>query len=450
MEPSDNNFHSKQGPSWANVVKLRDKPPDTAKKSENKFVPVSLFKSTTGSEPAKRKIACLGGTTLKLGISLRDIYQDTDEFVEEILIQFGEIQTCFEIDNRRKLLFLKFANKIDFEKAKKIELIYKEKKVEVFETTEYSEDFKTITIPSYNGLSVWEVAQKAHEELSKLGEVIDITALKYKQINSFPSKSIKINFKTNKDCDIPSSLMVMEIKVLLLWKGGEPICTYCKKSDHWKYQCEDLKNKIEKKTKRTRTSTTKNSKKVFIKEVNQIVNTDNKIASTSELVNSENTDNRTVLPLEDSSGSKCNSSELKLEPKTELISSEKNLGMVKNNFIKNIEKQLPSVIDFSDSDDVTISRRDKYSIPNLRSFSKYNTNDSSIRSTFNKIQKIKKINLKNKPKNVEIKTNGILTELVEAAAKNIKPKESKAIKNILMIDNKSENNISTEVEMEIN
>ncbi|OMJ15294.1 hypothetical protein AYI70_g7377, partial [Smittium culicis] len=177
MEPSDNNFHSKQGPSWANVVKLRDKPPDTAKKSENKFVPVSLFKSITGSEPAKRKIACLGGTTLKLGISLRDIYQDTDEFVEEILIQFGEIQTCFEIDNRRKLLFLKFANKIDFEKAKKIELIYKEKKVEVFETTEYSEDFKTITIPSYNGLSVWEIAQKAHEELSKLGEVIDITAL---------------------------------------------------------------------------------------------------------------------------------------------------------------------------------------------------------------------------------------------------------------------------------
>ncbi|OMJ12613.1 hypothetical protein AYI69_g9343 [Smittium culicis] len=60
----------------------------------------------------------------------------------------------------------------------------------------------------------------------------------------------------------------MDVKVLLLWKGAQPICTYCKKEEHWKYQCEDLKDKIEKQKKRNRISIPKNSKKKFIHEKN--------------------------------------------------------------------------------------------------------------------------------------------------------------------------------------
>ncbi|OMJ23775.1 hypothetical protein AYI70_g2027 [Smittium culicis] len=177
MENNNTIIHKEQSPSWANVISSRVKPPD-AKKNIEKFIPVSLFKMTFGSEPKQRKIACLGETSLKLGLSTRDFEQNIKDFVENILIQFGEIQTCFEIDIRRKILFLKFINKIDLEKAKNKKITYKEKKIELFETTEYSEEFKSITIPSYSGLSVWEVAQKAYDELSKVGEVLDITALK--------------------------------------------------------------------------------------------------------------------------------------------------------------------------------------------------------------------------------------------------------------------------------
>ncbi|OMJ17444.1 hypothetical protein AYI69_g7431 [Smittium culicis] len=74
-------------------------------------------------------------------------------------------------------------------------------------------------------LIVWEVEKKAYDEISKIGEVIDITVLKYKNINAFPSKSIKINFKTNNDNHIQSSLEIMGVKVLLLWKGAQPVCT---------------------------------------------------------------------------------------------------------------------------------------------------------------------------------------------------------------------------------
>ncbi|OMJ22284.1 hypothetical protein AYI70_g2971 [Smittium culicis] len=60
----------------------------------------------------------------------------------------------------------------------------------------------------------------------------------------------------------------MDVKVLLLWKGAQPICTYCKKIDHWKYQCEELKKKIEKKLKRPRISSSKTKKK-FVHEIDQ-------------------------------------------------------------------------------------------------------------------------------------------------------------------------------------
>ncbi|OMJ14030.1 hypothetical protein AYI69_g8760, partial [Smittium culicis] len=209
METTNNSIHKEQSPTWANVVSSRVKPPGSSKTFGNKFVPVSLFKATTGNDHIQRKIACLGGTSLKLALSIREIDQNIDEVVENILTQFGDIQTCFEIDNRRKVLFLKFISGIDLENAKKVNITYNGKKIEILETTEYSEEFKNIVIPSYNGLSVWEVAEKAYDELSKIGEVIDITALKYKNINAFPSKSIKINFKTKNDNHIPSSLEIM-------------------------------------------------------------------------------------------------------------------------------------------------------------------------------------------------------------------------------------------------
>ncbi|OMJ22624.1 hypothetical protein AYI69_g5311, partial [Smittium culicis] len=115
MEFTNTSSHKEQSPSWANVVRAKTKPPDIIRRDENKFFPVSLFKTTTVNDPLKRKIACLGGTSLKLGIPIKEFNNNIEDFVENILIQFGEIQTCFEIDNRRQLLFLKYINKNDLE-----------------------------------------------------------------------------------------------------------------------------------------------------------------------------------------------------------------------------------------------------------------------------------------------------------------------------------------------
>ncbi|OMJ19531.1 hypothetical protein AYI69_g6587, partial [Smittium culicis] len=60
MDTMNKSIQNGQPPSWANVVSSRIKPPDKNKKNENKFIPVSLFKATTGNDPGQRKIACLG------------------------------------------------------------------------------------------------------------------------------------------------------------------------------------------------------------------------------------------------------------------------------------------------------------------------------------------------------------------------------------------------------
>ncbi|OMJ17742.1 hypothetical protein AYI69_g7314 [Smittium culicis] len=131
-------------------------------------------------------------------MSLVDSFGSIIDFAENILIHFGEIQTSFKIDNRRKILFLKFINQNDLENANKITSTYKTKNMNLFETTEYSDEFKSITMPSCSGLIVWKVAHKEHEELSNIGEVMDIAALKYKNITAFTSNYIKIILKRKK------------------------------------------------------------------------------------------------------------------------------------------------------------------------------------------------------------------------------------------------------------
>ncbi|OMJ24570.1 hypothetical protein AYI70_g1496 [Smittium culicis] len=67
MENTNTSSHKEQSPSWANVVRAKTKPPDIIRRYENKFFPISSFKTSTDNDPLKRKIAFLGSTSLKFG-----------------------------------------------------------------------------------------------------------------------------------------------------------------------------------------------------------------------------------------------------------------------------------------------------------------------------------------------------------------------------------------------
>ncbi|OMJ09315.1 hypothetical protein AYI70_g10988 [Smittium culicis] len=127
METTNTGTHNEQSPSWDIIESAKTKSPDIIKRYENKFVPVSLFKTTTVNVPLKMKISCLGSTSLKLWIPMKEFNNNTEGLVENVLIQFDEIQSCFEIDNRRHILFLKFINKNDLENVKKMNITIKEK-----------------------------------------------------------------------------------------------------------------------------------------------------------------------------------------------------------------------------------------------------------------------------------------------------------------------------------
>ncbi|OLY78445.1 hypothetical protein AYI68_g7507 [Smittium mucronatum] len=205
----------------------------------------------------------MGGTPNRLGCKLSELQDNIEDISESIIEQLGTIQTCFEIDSRRKILFIKFKNSTDKENAKKIYIIYNQKKIEWTDTNEYNSDHKIIIIPSHSGLSVWDVAPAAHHELSQIGEVLDILVLKHKTLDTCPSRSIKISIKTKKENEIPQFLNILDIKVNLTWRGGPKACTYCKEPGHWKNECIEL---FKKKTnhKRDRISNPRNVKKVVL------------------------------------------------------------------------------------------------------------------------------------------------------------------------------------------
>ncbi|OMJ14682.1 hypothetical protein AYI69_g8490, partial [Smittium culicis] len=97
-----NNSTPKQLPdvSWANVVTTNLKPPEGIG-----------FESISGMKTNNKTIMCMGGTPFKLGCRLGEFNVDIELVIEEILEQICDIQTCFEIDHRRKILFLKFQDK---------------------------------------------------------------------------------------------------------------------------------------------------------------------------------------------------------------------------------------------------------------------------------------------------------------------------------------------------
>ncbi|OMJ29104.1 hypothetical protein AYI69_g1403 [Smittium culicis] len=102
--------------------------------------------------------------------------------IEEILGEIGEIQSCFEIENKRKIMILKFKSENSKKIAKTKEIKFLVKAIEFAESLNYSEEYKFITLSSYNGLGLCEFFQKSYQILSNIGEFIDIMALKYTKI----------------------------------------------------------------------------------------------------------------------------------------------------------------------------------------------------------------------------------------------------------------------------
>ncbi|OMJ17424.1 hypothetical protein AYI70_g5821 [Smittium culicis] len=184
------------------------------------------------------------GTSFKLDCKMRDL------IVESIIEQLGEIQSCFEIDNKRKIILFKFIDNESKQKEKKIDLKSGQNSIEFLETSEYNDEYKFIAISSYTRLSVWQVSQAVYDNFKAIGEVVDITAFKQTKFNSYPSKSIKVVIKTKKSDEIPKTLKINDIKVVYLWKGDHSVCTYFKKNEHWKYICPVIKLKNEKKNRK--------------------------------------------------------------------------------------------------------------------------------------------------------------------------------------------------------
>ncbi|OMJ10311.1 hypothetical protein AYI70_g4737 [Smittium culicis] len=150
------------------------------------------------------------------------------------------------------------------------------------------------------------------------------------------------------------------------------MCTYFKNPDHWKYEWHQSQ---------------KTQKKFFIQE----------LSNKENILENKNTDTTTIEKL--GSVEKVLSENVVKESTIEVISIDttpnvdmnlnKKVGKISETTKQYNKKSLSTKSDHSNAKDKLISRRDRYSSSNLRLLSKFLNNSGNIRSTLNKIQKVK-------------------------------------------------------------
>ncbi|OMH80556.1 hypothetical protein AX774_g6006, partial [Zancudomyces culisetae] len=103
-------------------------------------------------------------------------------------------------------------------------------------------------------------------ELSQYGEVADIMALRVPGNNHFFVNSLKVLIKMHDLAILPTTLVVKDEKVNLIWDGAPASCTYCKIEGHWKSECPELA----KQRKRNRPDRYREIKQMIAEGKNQI------------------------------------------------------------------------------------------------------------------------------------------------------------------------------------
>ncbi|OMJ10481.1 hypothetical protein AYI70_g10300 [Smittium culicis] len=111
METISISTHPPEPRSWANVASSNLEPPEGITsgfkkiiyKKANLYKPISILEMVSSIKPEAKKLICMGGTPFKLGCRLNEFKVDIDIIIEEILCQIDEIQSCFEVDAKKKI-----------------------------------------------------------------------------------------------------------------------------------------------------------------------------------------------------------------------------------------------------------------------------------------------------------------------------------------------------------
>ncbi|OMJ16463.1 hypothetical protein AYI70_g6578 [Smittium culicis] len=121
----------------------------------------------------------------------------------------------------------------------------------MYQTEKLEEDITVVNIPNLGDVDILTLLNLIKDTLEPISKIIDISALCRKGLTEFlPYGVIILLRKKSADKIIPSFLDYEYGKINIFYRRCKEACSYCKQEEHWKSNCEFLKNKSRKNPKK--------------------------------------------------------------------------------------------------------------------------------------------------------------------------------------------------------
>ncbi|OMJ14751.1 hypothetical protein AYI69_g8460 [Smittium culicis] len=130
------------------------------------------------------------------------------------------------------------------------------KEIEMYQNEKLEEDISVVNTPNLGYVGILTLLDLIKNTLEPISEIIDISALCRKGLTEFLPYGVKILLKKKTaETIIPSFLDYEYGRINIFYRGCKEACSYCKQEKHWKSNCEFLKNKSRKSTKKAQNKT---------------------------------------------------------------------------------------------------------------------------------------------------------------------------------------------------
>ncbi|OMJ15325.1 hypothetical protein AYI69_g8230 [Smittium culicis] len=242
-----NNKYSNEARNYQNKIPVAGK--SLGKKIDlSQYRQVSLKHLVHDVSKSNIKKLCIGGSDKKIGCDWTQFNGYHYDALETISKNLEGKYYVVQDDFRAKTTYYIFDEIEEANQLMAAKMTYFGEEIEFYQTVKYDEDVTIINIPNFRDVGIKSIIKLIKKELEAYGTIKDISAWSKKgRFEFLPSKMMVLFIKNDIRAEIPNFLEHENGKICMFYKGCQQICSYCKKSGHWKSECPELKNKISEK-----------------------------------------------------------------------------------------------------------------------------------------------------------------------------------------------------------
>ncbi|PVU91580.1 hypothetical protein BB561_004322 [Smittium simulii] len=204
-------------------------PPKNIQKTQVSYTNAAKNQKNLKTQKTQKK-----SSDRRIGCSWRQFSDNINEAFDYVTDATDDSCVTIEHDNIRKITYFQFDELSKANCFFKIPVHYCGRQVDLYQTVNIDKDIRVIKINNFQKVGVKTMVNALKETLNPIGEISDISAWAVKNKNRFMPYDMKV--------EIPNLIEVGGEFIPITYRGCQPICSFCKKSGHWKQLKKPAKN----------------------------------------------------------------------------------------------------------------------------------------------------------------------------------------------------------------